>query len=61
MTFDLIVIGLAIAFDPIPLATSMIVLSSASCLDLEIYACFWTGQSQASVARFRTWIDSTRW
>jgi hypothetical protein len=34
------------------------VLSSASYLGLEIYARFWTGQSQASLARFRTWIDS---
>ena len=34
------------------------VLASASYLGLEIYAAFWTGQSQASLARFRTWIDS---
>jgi hypothetical protein len=34
------------------------VLSSASYLSLEIYACLWTGQSQASLARFRAWIDS---
>ena len=34
------------------------VLSSASYLGLEIYARFWTGQSQVSLARFRTWIDS---
>jgi len=32
------------------------VLSSASYLALETYACFWTGQSQVSLARFRTWI-----
>ena len=38
------------------------VLASASYLGLEIYACFWPGQSQASLARIRTWIDShTDW
>ena len=34
------------------------VLASASYLGLEIYAAFRTGQSQASLARFRAWIDS---
>ena len=34
------------------------VLASASYLGLEIYACFWPGQSQASLTRFRTWINS---
>ena len=33
-------------------------LASASYLGLEIYAGFWTGQSQAFLARFRTWIDA---
>ena len=32
-------------------------LSSSSYLGLEIYAAFRPGQSQASLARFRTWID----
>ena len=34
------------------------VLASASYLGLEIYAGFWTDQSQAFLARFRTWIDA---
>jgi len=34
------------------------VLASASYLGLEIYAGFRPGQSQASLARFRTWLDS---
>jgi Sap, sulfolipid-1-addressing protein len=34
------------------------VLASASYLGLEIYACLWAGQSQAFLARFRSWIDS---
>jgi hypothetical protein len=33
------------------------VLASASYLGLEIYAGLWTGQSQAFLTRFRTWID----
>jgi len=33
------------------------VVASASYLGLEIYAGFWTGQSQAVLARFRIWID----
>jgi hypothetical protein len=33
------------------------VLASASYLGLEIYARFWTDQSQPVLARFRTWID----
>ena len=34
------------------------VLASASYLGLEIYAGFWTGQSQPFLARFRAWIDT---
>jgi hypothetical protein len=34
------------------------VLASASYLGLEIYAGFWTSQSQPFLARFRTWIDA---
>ena len=31
---------------------------SGTRLVAEIYACSWTGRSQVSLARFRTWIDS---
>jgi len=34
------------------------VLASASYLAMEIYAGFWPGQSQAFLARFRTWMET---
>ena len=34
------------------------VLGSASYLAMEIYAGFWPGQSQAFLARFRTWMET---
>ena len=34
------------------------VLASSSYLALEIYAGFWTGQSQAVLVRFRTWMET---
>ena len=34
------------------------ILASSSYLALEIYAGFWTGQSQAFLVRFRTWMET---
>ena len=34
------------------------VLASASYLAMEIYAGFWPSQSQAFLARFRTWMET---
>ena len=91
LLLNLVLIGLAIAFDPLPLTAFTVVLpssrgarkgaatvmgaklsswesylalslfcvlASSSYLAMEIYAGFRPGQSQAFLARFRTWMNT---